>query len=227
MTKKNELIKIVIVGAGGCGRDFLWTLLDFNKMEKKYDILGFIDDDKSLKNKKVYNIPVLGGLDWFEKESPKDISCLVAIADSNSRLKIVKKLEKTNVKFPSIIHPSVIASQLKEIGEGSVIQAGCIFASNTRIGNHVQINLDCTIGHDSFLDDFVTLTTGVHVNGNNDIGAGTYIGTGVVTKEKIKIGKWSIIAAGTVLLNNVPSYSMYAGIPGKLKKKLPKNRSLS
>jgi len=226
MISKVKPIKIVIVGAGGCGRDFLWTLLDCNKILKKYNIIGFIDDDKSLIGKKVDGIPVLGGLDWFKKKSPKEISCLVAIADSRTRFEIVKKLKSINVKFPIVIHPSVIASQLREIGEGSVIQAGCIFAPNTRLGRHVQINLDCTIGHDSFLDDFVTLTTGIHINGNNMIGRGTYVGTGAVTQEKIKIGKWSKVAAGTVLLNNVPDYSMYVGIPGRLKKKLSRDRLL-
>ena len=45
--EKNELTKIVIVGAGGFGKEVLWTLNDCNEKSKKYEILGFIDDNTS------------------------------------------------------------------------------------------------------------------------------------------------------------------------------------
>lgn len=214
------MIEIVIIGARGCGKDFLWTILDCNKISKQFEVIGFIDDDKSLKGKKIKNIPVLGGLEWFLTKRSKNVSCVVAIADCKIRKKIVQKLEKKQVKFPTIIHPSIIHSKFKKIGNGVIIQAGCIFAADTSIGNHVQINLDCTIGHNSILGNFVTLTTGVHIAGDNKIGSGTFVGSGTVTKEKIKIGKESLIGAGTVLIDNVPNKSMYVGVPGILKKKL-------
>jgi FlaA1/EpsC-like NDP-sugar epimerase len=53
MISKQEPIKIVIVGSGGFGREVLWTLRDCNKKLKKYEILGFIDDDKLLKGKNI------------------------------------------------------------------------------------------------------------------------------------------------------------------------------
>ena len=38
--------------------------------------------------------------------------------------------------------------------------------------------------------------------------------------QKLKIGNNSIIGAGTVLLKDVPAFSMYVGVPGKMKKNL-------
>ena len=63
--EKSMVIKIVIVGASGFGREVLWTLHDCNKKSKKYNILGFIDDNKSLWGKFINEFPILGGLDWF------------------------------------------------------------------------------------------------------------------------------------------------------------------
>jgi len=38
-------------------------------------------------------------------------------------------------------------------------------------------------------------------------------------KDDINIRKWSVIGAGSVLINNAEENSMYVGIPGKIIKK--------
>jgi len=215
-----KLIKIMIVGAGGFGREVLWTLHDCNKKSKKYEILGFIDDNKSLWKKHVNNFPVMGGIDWFLTKNPKDVHCIVAIGDTRIRQNVVKKLEEGNTIFETIVHPSVIFSDSVEIGKGTIIQAGSILTVNIKIGKHTHINIDSTVGHDSIIDDFVTINPGVHVNGNILIETGAFIGSGTAMKEKIRIGKWAIVGAGTALISDVPENSLYVGVPGKLKKKL-------
>lgn len=219
MTGKKRIIKIVIVGASGFGREVLWTLQDCNKKSKKFNVLGFIDDDKSLCGKLISEFPVLGGLNWFSTKAAKNVQCVIAISDPKIREKIVKKLEKLPVSFSIIIHPSVICSKSVSIGKGTIIQAGSILTTDVLVGNHVHINMDSIIAHDSSLGDFVTISPGVHVNGNTKIGSNTFVGTGAIMKEKIEIGNNSIIAAGTVLIDDVPDYTMYAGVPGKPKKK--------
>ena len=217
--KKTEPMKIVVIGAGGFGREVIWTLNDCNKNSKKYEILGYIDDNSSLHGKKIDNYPVLGGLDWFSEEN-KDVYCIIAIGDSKTRYDIFRKLESKKIKFATIIHPSVISSKFVEIGEGTIIQAGVILTTDIRLGRHVHININSTVGHDSELNDFVTLNPGVHVNGDTILDTGVFVGTGTTMNEKIKIGQWSIIGAGTVLIDDVPEFSLYVGVPGKLKKKL-------
>ena len=59
-------IKIVIIGAGGFGKEVLCTLLEQNKISETFEILGFIDDDTKLHGKIIQQKKVLGGLDWFE-----------------------------------------------------------------------------------------------------------------------------------------------------------------
>ena len=46
--KSHELKKIVIIGAGGQGKDILWTITDMNKASNVFDVVGFLDDDKKL-----------------------------------------------------------------------------------------------------------------------------------------------------------------------------------
>ena len=220
VSNKINIIGIVIVGAGGFGREVLLTLLDCNRQLKMYNVLGFVDDDKSLLGKSVNNIPVLGGLDWLFSNNSKNFKCIIAIGDGKLRKKIAQQLERENIEFATIMHPSVVCSDFVEIGKGTIIQAGSIITPDTKIGEHVHINMDCSVAHDCVLEDFTTLSPGVHINGFTTIGSCVFIGTGAVAKDRVKIGRGSIIGAGTVLIDDVPEFSLYVGIPGKLKKKL-------
>ena len=44
MSKEPKIKPIVIVGAGGMGRDTQWLIERINEEEPTYEILGYIDD---------------------------------------------------------------------------------------------------------------------------------------------------------------------------------------
>ncbi len=79
---------VVIIGAGGFGREVIEIFKDNNKQKKKWNILGFIDSNIELKGKSVNNYPVLGGLDWFE--SHKDVECVCAIGEPKKKKKAAR-----------------------------------------------------------------------------------------------------------------------------------------
>ena len=39
---------IVIIGAGGFGREVAWLIEDINKVNNEWNIVGFVDDNKSI-----------------------------------------------------------------------------------------------------------------------------------------------------------------------------------
>jgi sugar O-acyltransferase (sialic acid O-acetyltransferase NeuD family) len=211
--------KIVIVGTGGFGREVHMSLNFIQKKFENFEILGYLDDNRSLNGKLINNLKVLGGLEWFNDNNLDNIKCTITIGNPAIRKKIVEKL-KSNLIHQTIIHPSIICSETSTIGIGTILQPGSIITVNTKIGNYVHVNLHSTIGHDCVVEDYVTINPGVHINGNTTIGEGTFVGSGASLKEGISIGKWCIIGAGSVVLNDVPDYTMYAGVPAKFKKKL-------
>ena len=84
------------------------------------------------------------------------------------------------------------------------------------IGDHVQINTNSTIGHDSKLMDFVTLSPGAHISGNVLLNLGCYVGTGANIIEKLIIGEWSIIGAGATVIRDVEPNTTVVGVPAKI-----------
>ena len=80
----------------------------------------------------------------------------------------------------------------------------------------MSINLDCTIGHDCKISNYVTIAPGTHINGNIKIGNNTEVGSGTTTVQNVTIGKNCIIGTGTVLIDSIPDNSTVVGNPGKI-----------
>jgi len=217
---KKSKTNLIIFGAGGFGKEVLWAALEANKITKNYNILGFLDDNSTKHGTIILGKRVLGGMDWILKNKMKNTKYVIAIGNGKTRREIVERLGKNDNEFVTIIHPSTIISDSVKIGNGTVIQAGTIITVNVNIGNHCRIDTNCTIAHDSKIEDFVDLSPGAHINGTNKIQTGAFVGSATTTRENISIGKWSVIGAGAVLVTDVPSASLYVGVPGKLKKKL-------
>lgn len=195
--------QIAIYGAGGFGREMAWLA---EACGGAFEVVCFADDDLSMAGRKLNGIPVVN----FEslKEKFPSIGVVPAIGSPIVRQKVVEKLEKAGFSSQQLIHPRTEMSRWIEIGEGSVICAGCILTTNIRLGKHVQINLDCTVGHDVVMGDYTTLAPGVHVSGWVHFGKRVYVGTGAVfvngTEEKpLVIGDDVVVGAGACVTKSV------------------------
>ncbi len=211
--------KVVIVGAGGFGREVIEIFKDQNKIKKHWDIIGFIDETPSLQGKTINNYPILGGLEWIEINR-KNVGYIVAIGDPKGREKIIERLESMGVYFVNAIHPTVVMSESVKLGIGVIICAGTILTVNISIGNHVIININSTIGHDVVIDDYCSIMPNVTISGNDKLCTGVYTGTGAILIEKISIGEWTTIGAGSVVLKNIPKNVVAVGIPANVIKTL-------
>ena len=213
--------KVVIIGAGGFGREVVEIFKEQNKIQKRWEILGFIDENKELWGKSINNYPVLGGFDWFDNK--KDVGCLIAIGDPKSRKKIAQFLEEKGVQFYNAFHPSVIISDIVSMGTGVIICAGSIISVNSTIKNHVIVNLNCTIGHDAVLENFCSIMPSVSISGEDHLGEGVYVGTGATVIQQITVGEWSLIGAGATVMIDVPKNVTAFGMPAKIMKKIMEN----
>ncbi len=208
--------KLVIVGAGGFAREVAWLVEEINKNLLEWNLLGFIDDNKENIHKELNGYKVLGTTEDLKNFSD-DIYIVIAIGNGVIREKIVKKLK--NKKFAILIHPTVKISNTNKIGEGTIICAENILTVNINIGKHVILNLDSTVGHDSLLKDFVTISPSVNISGNTKIEKYTTVGTGTNIIQGIEIGENVVVGAGTVVIRNIENNCTAIGNPAKIIKR--------
>ena len=204
--------EIAIYGSGGFGRELAWLA----ETCKGYRVACFVDDDPKLYGKIINNINVICLED--AKSRFANAAIVAAIGSPRVRQQVIEKVEKQGVAIESLIHPRTEMSKWIAFGKGTVICAGCILTTNINIGNQVQINLDCTIGHDVVLGDYTTLAPGVHVSGWVHFGKRVYVGTGAVfingTEEKpLIIGDDAVIGAGACVTQSIPPGETWGGVP--------------
>ncbi len=218
---KMDKKKIAVYGAGGFGREVVWLAESSVIDGKGVEVVCFIDDDESICGSILNDIEVLS-LSDAKKKYP-DARGVSGIGVPKIREITMQKAAAAGFGFVSLVHSRTEMSQWIEMGEGTVICAGNILTTNIKLGKHVQINLDCTIGHDVMMDDYATLAPGVHISGCVHIGKRAYIGTGAVisngTQDKpLVIGDDVIVGAGACVTKSI-SYGTWGGVPARLLQK--------
>lgn len=208
-----ERTPILIYGASGFGREVAWLAESCGR-----EVTCFIDDDPKKHGQKLNGLTILS-LEESRSHFPYS-SVILGVGTPGLRETMTMKAEKAGFLFAMLIHPSVKKSNWIEIEEGVVICAGSILTTNIRLGRHVQINLDCSIGHDVIMGEFTTLAPGVHVSGWVHFGKRVYVGTGAVfingTEEKhLDIGDDAVIGAGAVVTQSIPKGETWGGVPAR------------
>jgi len=215
----NKKEKIVLIGAGGHGREVVEILQSQRQSGRDSEALGFVDDSPQLRGKTVAGIPVLGNMHWFEDADPTQIMVLCTLGSPNDIRSIADKVLRLGFSFISAVSPNSLISETVVVGQGVTIFPNAVINTSTKIGDHCIINLGVTISHDSNIGKYSNINPGVHVAGNVEIHEGCYIGMGANIIQGCKIGSWSIIGAGAVIIDDIPSNVTVVGCPGRIIKR--------
>ncbi len=212
--------QLVIYGASGFAREVAWLAQSCKKNEEPlYAVAGFVDDKPEAQGAELNGIPVMSLTE--ARQCFPEAHMVVGVGHPGTRQRLVEKAAAEGFSFATLIHPRVEMSEWVSVGEGSVICAGNILTVNINLSKQVQINLDCTIGHDVEMGEYTTLTPGVHVSGWVHFGKRVYVGTGAViingTKDApLVIGDDAVIASGACVIKSVPTGATVAGVPAKI-----------
>ncbi|HSK19846.1 MAG TPA: acetyltransferase [Longimicrobiales bacterium] len=211
-----QIEDLVIWGHGGFGREVAWLAETITSPRSV--VTCFINDDEAAHGALVNEIPVTS-LDAAASLSSSR-AMVVAVGSPAVRERLVMRAADAGWHFPALLHPRIETSRWVSIGDGVIICAGCILTTNIRLGDHVHINLDCTIGHDVVLEDYVTLAPGVHVSGRVHIQRRAYVGTGATiingsAEQPLVIGADAVVGAGACVTRSVPEGATVVGVPAR------------
>lgn len=193
--------KLIIIGGGGHAK----VIADM-AIKAGFDLLGFLDDNPSVD--KILGIKRLGFIS--DCENFKDSSFVIGIGDSSVREKIV---DRYNLKYATIIHPSAIIGLGVEVGTGTVIMAGAVINADAKIGNHSIVNTSALVEHDCQIGDFSMLAPHSTVCGFSKIGNRCWIGANAVVNNTIEISDDITVGSGAAVVKNLTESGDYVGVP--------------
>ena len=147
---------LLILGAGQYGM----VAKEIAESMRKYDHIDFLDDN---------NPVAVGKLGDFENLSNVYDSAVVAIGNSDFRLKLIEELRNRGYNIPCLIHERAYVSPSAKIGMGSFIEP------MTVVHTEVVVETGCII------------SAGVIINHNSTIHKGCHINCGCVVKARAVI----------------------------------------
>jgi sugar O-acyltransferase (sialic acid O-acetyltransferase NeuD family) len=207
-------MELVIVGAGGFGREVLDAVDAGLWPERAPHVLGFVDDDPSARAEvEALGEVFLGPVDAM---GSLDAKYFVGVGSPTVR----RRLDQLLMNFGRSAHEPVVhrlagIGRRVSLGAGTVVCGGAMLTTNIVAGRHLHVNLNATIGHDCVIGDFVTLAPGVSISGHVRIGDGVEFGTGAVVLPGVTIGDGAMVGAGAVVTRDVDPGVTVIGMPAK------------
>lgn len=206
--------KIAIFGTSG----FAYEVADV-AYSLGYKEIVLIGKDESSTNTNRLKIILEKNIDNLIKEG---FNFAIGVGDPILRRKIY--LNFKDLEYPNLIHPNSIYGIMQRDKfnnkKGNIITAGVIFTNNIEVGDFGVYNLNCTIGHDCIISDFVSLMPAVNVSGNVKLYPGVYVGVGAIILNgrdgmKLTINKNVIIGAGAVVTKDIRANVTVIGCPAR------------
>lgn len=198
---------VVIIGAGGHAKVIADIITKSND-----NVIGFLDDNLDIQNKTIYlNKTVLGTIKDIDKY--KEYYFVIGIGNNNIRENIANSYD---LKWYTAIHPNAIIANEVSIEEGSVVMAGSIINTGTKIGKHCIINTKSSLDHDNIIENYVHISPGATLAGTVHIKEKTWICAGATIINNITISKNNIIGAGSVVIKDInETNGTYVGVPAR------------
>ncbi|WP_368559887.1 acetyltransferase [Acinetobacter indicus] len=211
---------IGVYGASGFGKEVMpLARQQYPTLEKQQFV--FIDDSGAGTSLNGYQ--VLSYEDFLKYPDQKK-AVTIAIANSQVREKLVKRLTEDQIQHLNIHASNTVILDEVQIGEGSLLCPFTCLTSNIKIGKFFHANIYSYVAHDCVIGDYVTFAPGVKCNGNIHIEDHAYIGTGAVIKQgtpdqPLVIGKGAVVGMGAVVTKSVPPGVTVIGNPARILEK--------
>lgn len=148
------------------------------------------------------------------------------VVENDRRNSAIPMLDLKDIK--ARIEPGAIIRDQVEIGDnavimmgasiniGAVIGEGTMIDMNAILGGRATVGSNCHIGAGAVLAGVIEPPSAQPVIIEDDV----LIGANAVVLEGVKVGKGSVIAAGAIVTQDIPAYSVAVGAPARVIKQI-------
>ena len=205
--------RILIVGAGGFGREVLLWARDAWPSQSAL-IAGFLSADPERLNGQAAPLPILSDPATFEPQ-PGD-ALLLAIGIPEARRRVAESLLSKGAEFLTLIHPTAIVAPSATIGTGSILCPFSIVSDSAKVGRFALLNYHASLGHDASAGDYAALSPYATLGGAARIGDDVFMGMHASVGPGKPVGARSKVSANSCALANAPADVIVFGVPGRI-----------
>lgn len=211
----NRLPGLVIVGAGGFGREMVAWSRQSVQYQRDWVLKGLIDDNPNALAGKNCALPILGSIRDYQPQEDEIFICALGVPAV--KRKCTELLLDRGARFTQVIHQTAVLGDNVDLGEGVVMCPFSIASANNRLGRGVTLNLHASVDHDVNVDDWSQLSCHCDLTAAVQIGKEVFLGSSVAVIPGVRVGDGAYVGAGAVVVRDVPPGAKVFGVPARLR----------
>ena len=207
--------RILIVGAGGFGREVLQWARDAWP-DQASRIEGFLSDDPDRLDGFSTDVGVVGAAKGYRPGAGEYV--LLGIGVPYSRRRVAEDLCSRGARFLTLVHPRSLVSSSAGLGEGSIVCPFAVISDSATLGRFVLVNYHASLGHDSAAGDYAVLSPYATLGGGACVDHDVFLGLHASVGPGVTVGPKSKVSANSCALVATPPHSLVYGVPGRVVK---------
>jgi sugar O-acyltransferase (sialic acid O-acetyltransferase NeuD family) len=205
--------KLVIIGAGGLGREVLcWARQSVGHGED-WVVKGFVDDNPDAFGGRRVSAPLLGTLRDYQPASDEVFVC--AIGTPEVRRRCCETIEGRGGVLHTLVHRTAILGDEVQLGPGAILCPYAIVSGYNRLGKGVIVNLHSSVDHDANVGDWVQINCHCDLTADVQVGDEVWFSSHVTVSPRVKIGARAYLGIGAVILRDVLPDEKVFGVPAR------------
>lgn len=208
--------QLIFIGASGCFREIALIIDDINRGQKRYELIGLLDDAPSLQGQELDGVPVLGGLE--EARNFPDCRFVFGIGSFRTRLERHVMLLKTGVsreRFETLIHPSAIVYPTARLAPGCIVYPRVTICHAAELREFTIVTFNAVVAPEVLVEEYAMITTNASVLARAHIGKAAFIGVNSVIGEGVRVGPGAVVVFGSTVFQNVAAGAFVQGNPAR------------
>lgn len=192
-----------------------------------YNIVGLYHYNDQRTGEIDHGFKILGSFDdLFSSNNLQGKFFLLTMGDIEIRYKLTEKILSLGGKVPSLIHPTAVISRFADISNvGVYISAFVHVQADTKIGQGTVVLSGVNISHTNTIGKYCFIAGGATVGAFTIVDDFVFIGQGAlsISSKVKKIGTHAYVGARSLITKDVDEYSVVAGSPAKVIRKISQN----
>ncbi|AWK90249.1 acetyltransferase [Azospirillum thermophilum] len=160
-------------------------------------------------------LPWLGSDDTIRQAVPEPFLLANGIGDIALRHTLYDRMAAQGHGFVTVCHPAATVAQDVMLADGVQVFAGAVVQPGVEVAADALLNSRCSIDHDCRIGPHAHVAPGAVLCGGVVVGEGALIGAGAVVTPGRRIGAFARVGAGAVVVEDVPSGTVVAGVPAR------------
>jgi sugar O-acyltransferase (sialic acid O-acetyltransferase NeuD family) len=205
--------QLIIIGAGGFGREVLAWARQSSGFGEAWGVKGFIDDNPDALNGLNVPAPWLGRIEDHQPAADEVFVCAMGIPVMKRRC--YERIEARGGQFITLIHRTAVLGDEVKLGAGVILCPYAVVSGYNDLGKSVVVNMHATVDHDANVGDWTQINCHCDLTAGVQVGSEVWFSSHVAVAPRLRIGDRAYLGIGSAVLRDVEADSKVFGVPAR------------